>query len=306
MPKISRNRLLAYLALLANTAIWGLAVPIVKKGFDHGLTPNTFLTSRMIIALFSSLPLLYLFRNNKTFTKTLSLSNLTKIIPLEILGTVITLFLLYQGVLHTTSIQASLISITAPIFIVLGGIIFLKEKQEGHEWFGLFFTLIGTIILVINPLISGSFNGFLTGNLLILSQNLTLAVYYLLSKKTYHHLNKLAIVHVSFWVGTIGFTTISLFQGLSPLNSFISLLDPNNLWPLIAVLYMAIPGSLLALTLYLYGQDLIEASEASLFAYLQPIFAIPASVILLHESFTFIEVTATIILFLGVYIAEKR
>lgn len=69
---------------------------------------------------------------------------------------------------------------------------------------------------------------------------------------------------------------------------------------------MAIPGSILGLTLYLYGQDKIEASEASLFTYLQPAFAIPASILLLSESISLLELLATGIIITGVIIAEKH
>jgi len=77
-------------------------------------------------------------------------------------------------------------------------------------------------------------------------------------------------------------------------------------WPTIAVVYMGIFGSILGLTLYLIGQDKIEASEASLFTYLQPIFSVPTAILLLSESVSILNIVAIIIIITGVYLAEKR
>jgi hypothetical protein len=49
----------------------------------------------------------------------------------------------------------------------------------------------------------------------------------------------------------------------------------NNSQVLMPVLYMGILGTPIAMSLLLYGQSKIEASEASLFTYLQPLVYIP-------------------------------
>jgi len=299
--KLKKSRLLAYLALLGNTVIWGLALPIVKKGFQEGLTPSTFLVGRFFLAIIFSLPLvIYLEVKHKKIRKHFTLKNIIKIIPLEILGTFIALWLLYQGLNKTSAIESSLISITWPVLVILGGILFFREKEEKHELKGLILAVIGTLILVGEPLIRNhGFTGTLTGNLYVLGQNLAIAAYYLLAKKHYAGINKWLVTHISFWVGLISFTLLSLFTGQP-------LIWTAGLWPTTAVVYMGIFGSILGLTLYLSGQDKIEASEASLFTYLQPIFSIPMAIILLSESVHITEVIAIVIIIFGVYLAEKR
>ena len=69
---------------------------------------------------------------------------------------------------------------------------------------------------------------------------------------------------------------------------------------------MALFGSIIALTFYIKGQDLIEASEASLFIYLTGVFAIPVSFLLLKESVTWPQILAMVIIFLGVFLGESR
>lgn len=298
---MSKKRVLAYLALLGNTLIWGLALPIVKKGFSEGLTPTNFLIGRFFLATIFSLPIvIYLEIKHKQIRKHFTLKNILKIIPLEILGTFLALFLLYQGLSRTTAIEVSLIAITWPVLVTLGGIFFFNEKEEKHELLGLILALIGTLLLVGEPLVRNhGFTGTITGNLLVLGQNLVIAAYYLLAKKHYSGLNKWLVTHISFWVGLVSFFLYSLFTQQE-------ILLPTTGWSAIAIVYMGIFGSILGLTLYLIGQDKIEASEASLFTYLQPIFSVPIAIILLSESVSVLNIIALAIIVLGVYKAEKR
>lgn len=302
MSNISRRRLIAYLALLGNTILWGLALPIVKKGYEFGLTPSLFLTIRMFLAAIISLPLIYLYRKDKSFQAAFKPRQLVKIITLEILGTVAVLSLLYEGLRLTTAVESTLIIMAAPLFIVIGGLLFLREKEEKREWLGLFLALFGTVLLVIKPILNGTTNGDFRGNLYLLVHNILLASYYLLAKTHYHKLNKFAVTHLSFWIGGLAFLAL----GGTSLPDLITQTRTLSFWPLFAILYMATFGSILALTLYLIGQDRIEASEASLFSYLQPVIAIPASIILLGESISTLEITAVVIIIFGVYLAEKR
>lgn len=297
---MTKTRLLAYSALIANTIIWALAFPIVKMGFNFGLTPTFFLFARFAIALIFSLPILFWLLATKSVRKQITFKNIITIIALELLGTFAALWLLYEGVAHTSAIASSLIAITWPVFVVLGGIWFLHEHQEKHEWKGLALAIAGTLFLVLAPLFQNGFRieGSAFGNFLILSQNLAIAAYYLLAKKFYKNLNKWLVTHISFWVGTISFGTV-LIVTKAPLII-------SGTWPLISVFYMAIFGSIIALTLYLLGQNKIEASEASLFTYLQPILSLPLAIYLLGETLSPIHIIGSFLILTGVFIAEKK
>ncbi len=306
MAKLTRSRLFAYLALLGNSALWALAIPFVKKGFQDGLTPLSFLYNRFLIAALLTLPIFFLSKNTPSGQKTLKPKRLIYIIPLELLFSVVSLLLLYVGLDATSAVEATLIAVTWPLFITLGAIIFLKEREEGHEWKGLLLAVLGTILLVIRPLFNHGAHGSTYGNLLILLQNVGLAAYFLLSKRLYRGLNKWLITSVNFFAAFIAFSLIAIFLDLSPLQLTVSLFYFSSPWPLIATLYMALPGSILAITLYHLGQEKIEASEASLFTYLQPLFSLPVAFLLLKESVGIIEIGALAIILIGIFLAEKR
>ena len=295
MPKRTK----AYLALLTTTLIWGATFPIVKPSLQY-ITPFQFLFFRYLIAAPLTLPvLIYYIAKLKP-----SLKQSLKIIFLEFFGASLALGILYVGLAKTTALEASFIAATSPIITTLGGIIFLKEKEEKREWLGLAISFFGSLLIVFEPILRGQsiFETFsLSGNLIILSYNFIIAGYYLMAKKHYHKLPKIFVTSTSYLISLITFfLVLTITKTPTPL----SLLKIPSV--ALACIYMAIPGSIIALTARIYGQDLIEASEASLFQYLQAVVAIPVAFLILNEVPTLGQILALVIVIIGVFLAEYR
>ena len=301
------RRLTAYLALLGNVILWAAAIPLAKRGFNDGLTPTAFLFGRFLLAALISVPIVWLIRHQTNVRHAFRPSNLVKIIALEILGTFLALWLLYEGVYRTTAVESALISITWPIFTVLGGIYLLHERENRAELTGLLLAVLGSLILVFKPLFEQGLAGRSAGGyLLLLGQNLSVALYYLLAKKTYRNFNKWAVTHISFWVGAAAFAGLIFLRGSTPWLELTFVFNNPSAWPLIAIVYMSVFGSILALTFYLIGQNIIEASEASVFTYLQPVLTIPLAIVLLNETLDWWKISGGFIILLGVYWSEIR
>ena len=101
----------------------------------------------------------------------------------------------------------------------------------------------------------------------------------------------------SFLVGFLTFLPFIL------INGSIST-PPSQALP--GILYMALLGSIVAYFTYIYGLAKIEASEATIFTYLQPLFAVPAAAIFLDEKITGAFLAGAILVAAGVFITEKR
>ncbi len=299
------SRSLAYLALILNAAIWGAALPIVKPALEY-VTPYQYLFYRYLIGTIFIFPLfIYLIKRHPLKPRQLLI-----IIALESLVMVIGHSLLYLGLDLTTSLEASIIGITSPVFITLGGLFFLKEKEERHEAVGLFIALAGTLIVTLEPYLSSNrlSLGGTQGNLLVLSYVLIWTFYNLVAKRIYPKINKLLITSIGLFSSTLalGFLVL-LDQPLSPLaalNFHTNLLFQPSV--LFASLYMGTLGTIAAVSLYIYGLSHIEASEASLFSYLQPLVAIPLAVVWLSEPFSLLSSAGLIFIAFGVIIAQIR
>lgn len=295
---MTRSRKLAYLALIGNVIIWGAALPIVKPALDV-ISPYYFLLLRYLVASAIMAPILIFIWPDNLRVKTLLL-----IIGLEFLQITVSLSLLYQALAYTSALTASLIGSTAPIFITLGGIFFLKERQERKEWLGLSLSVLGTIVLISTSLVTNGSGGTtkLLGISLLIGYQLVNMAYLLLAKKHYHQINKLFISGIGCFVGLLSFLILAPIMGpIIPLPLLATY--PSVL---LAVLYMGILGSPVAVSLYLYGQARIEASEAALFTYLQPLVYLPLTTLWLGDHLSATQIIGLVMIAFGVYLAERR
>lgn len=312
MKKSAQIRLKSYFFLLINTVTWGLALVIVKPSLEF-TTPFRYLLYRYIIAAIFSIPIL-LYYWPKVSNK---LGAIKKVILVEFFGTALALSLLYIGLAKTTAIEANFITTTTPIFVVLAGIFFLKEKQERNEWTGLAIAFMGTTLLTMLPIILNGMSPSglsLEGNLLIVMQNIATAIGMILAKKHYKKLPKLFVTSIGFYFGIVVFLLLSFLElylngstqplGTQLLTAIAADWTHSTVW--IASFYMAIFGSIIGLTAYIKGQDGIEASEASLFWYLQPLVFVPAGIILLQEEIHPLQIVSMVFILIGVFVAEKR
>ena len=223
--------------------------------------------------------------------------NLKHLLILGLLGGPLTLIPFYYGIDVTSSIEASLLESISPIFTVLGGILILRETLRRKEIIGIAFAIFGTLLLAVEPLLSSS--GFsalsVKGNVLIIISDLIWAYFLIYSKKD--HVDPISLSFVSFVICIPFFLIMVALEG----SSFY--IHPQAI-P--GIIYMAIGGSIIAFWAYQEGQKLIEASEAAVFTYLKPAFAIPLALIWLHEPFSSVTMIATAIIITGVYLSENR
>lgn len=296
---MTKNRRLAYLALSFNALVWGAAFPIVKPVFDI-LSPLQYLYFRFLTAGLISLPIfIYFYIKNKP-----KISKIIKILLLELLGTALPLLILYEGLSRTSALEASLIGSTGPIFVVLGGIWFLHERESKKEWQGLALSLLGSIILVIAPIFTTGLDtpSGTIGNMYILGYNILYAVYCVTAKKVYKNKPILYLGSLVYLLTSTIYGFILYSQHSLPSLSLLAT-NPSILFP---VLYMAIPGGLVAFALYLFAASKIEVSEANLFTYLNGVVAIPTAYLLLGEIPTFATFIGILIIAYGVYKAEIK
>jgi drug/metabolite transporter (DMT)-like permease len=216
--------------------------------------------------------------------------------------------LLFYGYDKSNVLDASIIGNTAPIFVVLGGAILLRENVTKKEIVGIITTLLGTLIVVAEPLFNDIQIGERStmGNLLIILANIAWVIYVIITKKELHHkIDVLLMTTYMFVLGFLSCLPFALYQSGGATN----LLYTVSLAPFkahLGVWYMAVLSGSLAYFLFQKGQKNIEASEATLFSYLSPIFAAPLAVFWLKEEVTLPFIIGTTIIILGVFVAEYR
>ena len=297
------HRLRAYVYLLIVAAIWGIAGPVIKFTLPS-LPPFIFLTYRFFISTIAFLPVL-LFKKAKTPSNGKDFIILTLI---ALLGSSINLGFLFYGYNYTTALDASLLSATAPIFVVAASMFFLKERVTKKEKIGLLIAFLGTLAIIFQPLAENKilFRENILGNILVVISNIAWIFYVVLSKYGLKHkFDPLTMTVYTFFLGFITLLPLAAIQAGS-LSGLISLIIDSPIQTHLGVLYMALLSGSLAYFLYQRAQKTIEASEATLFMYLSPLFAAPLAVLWLGEEITIFYILGAAIVATGVIIAETK
>ncbi len=294
-------RLRAYIAILIATVVWAVASPIIKftlGGIDalSFLVYRFALSSAVAVVLFA-LTGIHLPRNPKVLLK-LGLYSL--------FGVSISLGFLFLGLEKTSVLEETFILLITPLLVSAAGNYFLKEHITKREKIGMGIALVGTVFTVIEPLVQNGTDGVaLTGNLFILLSLVATVIASILVKELLREgVKPLEITNISFVIGLISVVPFALARfGLSGIVSTVINLPLEYQ---LGVFYMALISGSLAYTLFDMGQKTIEVGDASVFAYLYPIFSAPLAILWLGEKITPVFVLGAIVITAGVVIAELK
>jgi drug/metabolite transporter (DMT)-like permease len=292
-------RLRAYTYLLFVAAIWGIAGPVIKYTLG-GIDPLPFLTIRFFISSLVAVPML-VFRKTNVFKK----DHFKKVILFGFLASTIALGLLFAGIERTTVLNASFISLTGPLIISAAGVVYLKEHVTKKEKVGMSIALFGSLLLIIQPILTnGLSSGQMLGNLLVLGYLVANTISVIYAKRNLReHVNPLDLTSVMFIVGFLSLLPLTIYFYGSETLTYVTNLNTSYV---LGILYMALISGSLAYYLWIKAQKTIEVGEASLFGYLQPIFATPLAVYWLGESLTPVFLVGAVIIITGVAIAEYK
>ena len=297
--KYAKNsRILAISAIVAVTAIWGLAGPVIVWTLKF-IPPFTFLFLRFLIASVVIFPLAL----KAKFWREINRQNLPTLLGLSLLGTTFGLGVLFYGYQFTTALDGSLIALIAPLLIVAGGAFFLKEEITKLEKIGLVIAFAGSIVTLIQPVLEKGIAGEKAafGNLLILLYHISWAAYCLWNKKVGEKFSSLTLTAVPIFISVPIFAPLALIEYHRIPTSHLSLLTS-----LPGILYMSLLSYIVAYYLYDWSIRRIEVSEAALFGYLQPVFAFPGAYLLLGETPTRYFLLGAILIGIGVFLTEYK
>src|SRR3989338_387785 len=298
---MSSARIHAYIALLAVSAIWGIAGPVIKATLEH-IPPMTFLLFRFMLIAPVTIPW-YWWYLKKHPVRPADFLSLTL---LGFLVSTLHLSFIFLGFERTSALEGTLIAATHPLFIVLAGYFFLREKITRKEKIGISFIMTGGIITTVEPLIRG--NGIALqhtlGNIFIIISGISLAIFVVYSKRNFDHITPLHITLHGSIVALVSYIPLAMFENAGRFPSLMTLFDQPA--SLAGVLYLSYLSYLAAYALFEYGIREIEISEASLFQYLSPIFAMPFAIAWLGESITAGFIISVFFITAGIVLSEWR
>ncbi len=215
-------------------------------------------------------------------------------------GIAINQLLFLKGLSLTQPIHAALLMLITPILIVFIAAWILRERLGILKAIGLALGISGALVLILAKEHSVNGNQIILGDILIIINAVSYTIYFILVKPLMVKYNPVVVVR---WIFTFGFFVIFPFGWTEfkeiPWQQY-NAIDYTSLGLIVFT------GTFLAYIFNVYGIKLLGASIAGFYIYTQPIFAAIIAMLFLHEALTLYKIVAAILIFTGVYLANKQ
>lgn len=285
----------AHVALLITTLIFGMHYAIAKALMPVMMHPMQLLFLRSL----GGLILFWLFQTFFIREK-VEKKDLLMMAVCGLFGFALNQALFYEGLNLTTPVDASIIHVLNPVFVLVFASLIIKEKISILKISGIALGLAGALILILyGKTMNMGINSF-KGNILVMLNMLFYAFYIVLMKPVVAKYHTATIMK---WVSFFGFIFILPFS-VGEMLKF----DPSTVtltgW--LGVAYIIILNTFVAYLLINFALKFVEASMVSFYTYLQPVIASVMSVSIMGENITFPKVIAALLIFSGVWLVNRN
>lgn len=280
--------------MVGANAMWGLMSPVAKMVMGLGVISPLLMTDLRIVGA------AVLFWTLSLFVKRehVPLGDLARLAGAACLGILINQGSFIFGVRFTSPGEASIITTTMPMWVMVLAALFLKEPITFKKVGGIILGASGALILVMNNASASTSGGEnpMLGDLLVLTAQLSYAIYLTLYK---NFIKRYSLVTLMKWMFTFAAIILLPFSVTSVGEttwSDVSLME----WGGIA--YVVVCGTFLAYIGMMTGQKTLRPTLVGMYNYLQPIVASLVGVCLGLDRFTPIKIGAVALIFTGVYL----
>ncbi|MBS7705295.1 DMT family transporter [Chelatococcus asaccharovorans] len=207
--------------------------------------------------------------------------------------------LFYVAAYETTAVNMTIIQSAIPVFVVVGAILFFRQRINIGQTAGLVLTILGVMVTAshgdLETLLNLTIN---RGDLYMLVACAFYAAYalHLRSRPKVSDTAYFAAMALAAFVSSLPLLAIEIAQGKAYWPS------PTG-W--LTLLYIGIFPSLLGQIFFIRSVQLIGPSRAGLFNNLMPVFGIALSIVLLGEAFGLYQMAAMVLVIGGILIAER-
>lgn len=283
----------AHLALLGVNLIYGANYSIVKAIVPMHIQPFALVAIRA-----SCCALLFWFTSLFLPKEKIAKKDFIKLLLLGVFGVALNQLLFIKGLAMSTPINAAIIMIFNPVIVMLLEIIFLKEKAPFIRVAGIMAGILGALILLLGRKdISFSSSSF-TGDILVLINCTSWAVYLVMAKPL---LVKYRTVTIVKWVFSFGMVYVFPF-GLPQLKTFDAHSASIMVW--LCIGYVVMASTYLAYFLNTFALSQLTPSIASTYIYLQPVIAAAIAIYAGQDTINAVKIMAALLIITGIYLVS--
>ena len=289
------QRLKVHLALFMVSLLYAATFSIAKIAMPKYIQPNAFILMRVSVAA------ICIFIFHRLYVKG-AIKDKKDLLPLAVsavFGVAANMLLFFKGLAITTPINASVLMLFTPIFVIVFAFFMLGEKMGIKKLLGIFIAAIGALFLVGGTKLS--FNQQTVWGDVYVTMNAIIYAFYLVYAKRlmvkYHPLT------VTLYAFFIGFFLVLPF-GLNQFTEINFSELPAIIWWSIA--FVTIGSTFLTYVLNAYALKHASSSLVGTYIYLQPVLAALIAVTFGKDQLTLEKFISMVIVFAGVYLASFK
>jgi drug/metabolite transporter (DMT)-like permease len=271
--------------LLGTVLLWSLNITVTKYMFEHGWKPLAYGTIRYFFAI----ALFWAFTYYRERSFRIARSDLRLVLLAALMIFLNQLCFVYGIKLAHASTVALLLG-TTPIFIGLITLVLGLEHLAKAFWIGAAITFGGVALIAIA---NGSVGSSLNGTLIAIATAATWACYSVTIARLMRRYSPFRISALVLAIGWVPLALVSIPQISAQHFSF-----GWKVW--LGFGYAVVGPLFLTNILWFNAMDRVGASRASLFANMQPFFAVLFALILLGESLQVLEIAGGVLIFAGI------
>jgi drug/metabolite transporter (DMT)-like permease len=277
----------AYGAALLTVILWASAFPGIRAALPHYSPSHValirYVTASIVLAIYALC----------TRMRLPQLHDLPQFALLGLVGISYYNIALNAGEIRVPSAEASFLVASAPIFMAIEAMLFLKERVRLWGWIGIAVSCLGIAIITISQ--ATQFHADLWA-LLVLSAALAQSLYSIGQKSLLTRYTAFECTAYAIWAGTI------FLLPFSP-----GLLTEIRLAPLTstgAAIYLGIFPGALGYVSWAYALSRLTGSTAASFLYLVPLVVIGIAWLWLGELPTFLSLWGGLLVLAGVILVN--
>ncbi|MDO1512661.1 DMT family transporter [Maribacter confluentis] len=290
------KRLLAILAAVGATTIYGINHTIAKGVMPHYVQPFGFIILRVLGAAILFWAISFLGPKERIDPR-----DYLRMLVCALLGMALNMLVFFKGLSLSTPINSAVLITTTPIIVLILSAVILKEKISGRKILGISIGLIGALGLILfGTEIRMDAPNIPLGNFLIFMNSMFYGSYLVVVKVLITKYHPFTFMKWLFSLGVL----ICLPFGYEEFMDISWSTLPINAYGAIAFVILGTTFCTYLFNIFALSQ--LKASTLSAFVYVQPLVGIAYAIISGQDHLTFIKIIAACLVLIGVYLASRK
>ena len=284
----------AHLAVFFANLIYGANYSIAKTVTPLYIKPFGFIVLRTLSAT-----ILFWAAGNFFPAEELKRKDIKRFLGCALFGIAINQLMFFKGLSLTSPINAGLMMISNPIFVLLLAFFFLKENITWMRIIGIASGITGCIILILYGGRFSTVQSSSLGDVCILINAFSYAVYLIIVKPLMGKYHPVTIMKWTFLFGAM----MVLPFGFKEFDDIQWSQFDNAIW--MATAFVVLGSTFFAYLFNTMGLVTLSTSVVSIYIYLQPLLAAFFAIVLGKDTPHILHLIAALFIFTGVYLSIK-